>query len=499
MTGSVAAATQGLRRLVADSPAMTLLRADLLPVTAAVLGTILDNPPVTMDVAEFLERADDALDQLRDMGVDAPQTAQAYLTGWIGQGLLVRQSGQARLETVRLSSSALDALDFLRRLENPQSTVTSSRLATVTTLLERLARAANPSREDRIADLKAQRDAIDAEIARAEDGRFTVLDDDTARERLAEIVRLAGQIPADFTKVSADLELLNHDLRQQIISSTGTRGDVLDEVFAGVDLIERSDAGRTFTAFHDLLNHAEASAALDESVDEILDRPWARDLLVRDREFLRRLLGVLQDDAEEIRRVMTGLSRSLHRFVETHEYREYRRLAAMVATARAHLTSLTATHRPTASTGYHLPATSLAISTIAAWKLNNPDDSRTVAPVTEVPPGELDLAALREQVRASEIDFDELRRAMAATARQLSVFSLADVLERFPCHQGLASVVGLLVLAEGLRRGPGGCTRSRQTEALSWQTSSETVRAMTVPRYIISMVPPEWSSHVPAF
>ncbi|MDN6625007.1 MAG: DUF3375 domain-containing protein, partial [Acidipropionibacterium jensenii] len=68
-----------------------------------------------------------------------------------------------------------------------------------------------------------------------------------------------------------------------------------------------------------------------------------------------------------------------------------------------------------------------------------------------------------------------------------------------PCHQGLASVVGLLVLAEGLRRGPGGCTRSRQTEALSWQTSSETVRAMTVPRYIISMVPPEWSSHVPAF
>ncbi|MDN6021396.1 MAG: DUF3375 domain-containing protein, partial [Acidipropionibacterium jensenii] len=161
----MAAATQGLRRLVADSPAMSLLRADLLPVTAAVLGTILDNPPVTMDVAEFLERADDALDQLRDMGVDAPQTAQAYLTGWIGQGLLVRQSGQARLETVRLSSSALDALDFLRRLENPQSTVTSSRLATVTTLLERLARAANPSREDRIADLKAPRDAIDAEIA----------------------------------------------------------------------------------------------------------------------------------------------------------------------------------------------------------------------------------------------------------------------------------------------------------------------------------------------
>jgi hypothetical protein len=226
MAGSVTAAADSVRRLISDNAAMTLLRADLLPVSAAILGTILDNPPVTMDVAEFLERADDGLDQLRDIGVDAPQAAQAYLTTWIGQGLIARQPGQGRMETVRLSPAALDAMDFLRRLEHPQSTVTSSRLATVTGLLRRLARSTDPSQEARLADLRSRRDALDAEIARVEAGHIDVLDDTAARQDLAEILRLAGQIPADFTKVSTDLERLNHDLRQQIIVSTGSRGDV---------------------------------------------------------------------------------------------------------------------------------------------------------------------------------------------------------------------------------------------------------------------------------
>lgn len=154
MAGSVTAVAHSARRLISDNAAMTLLRADLLPVSAAILGTILDNPPVTMDVAEFLKRDDDGLDQLRDIGVDAPQAAQSYLTTWIGQGLVARQPDRGRMETVRLSPAALDAMGSLRRLEHPQSTVTSSRLATVTGLLRRLARSTDPSQEARLADLR---------------------------------------------------------------------------------------------------------------------------------------------------------------------------------------------------------------------------------------------------------------------------------------------------------------------------------------------------------
>lgn len=496
MAGSVTAAAESLHRLAASNPAISLLRADLMPVSASILGTLLDDPPVTMDVAEFLERCEDGLDQLRDLGVDAPQTAQEYMLAWIRQGLVVRSAGRGRSqETVRLSSAALDAMDFLRRLEHPQSTVTSSRLATVTGLLRDLARNTDSSRASRLADLQARRQALDDEIARVEAGRVDVLDDETARENLDEVLRLAGQIPADFAKVSAALEQLNHDLRTQIVAATGARGDVLDDVFAGVDLIQSSDAGRTFTAFHDLLTDVEATEALDESVDQILDRPWSAGLDRHDREFLRELLGVLQNDSQDVREVMTGFSRSLHRFVESHEYREQRRLAAELSTARARLASATERRRPTSPTGYRLPATSMAISSVAAWRLHNPDDNRTMTPLSEVTGGSLDLAALREQVRASEIDLDSLRRSMAATWRDTGVFTLADVLARHPADQGLASIIGLLVLAETLARGPGGCTRGESAETLHWTTSSGAPRSMSVPRYVISEIPKDWNRH----
>lgn len=497
MAGSVTAAAESLHRLAASNPAISLLRADLLPVSASILGTLLDDPPVTMDVAEFLERCEDGLDQLRDLGVDAPQTAQEYMLAWIRQGLVVRSPGRGRSqETVRLSSAALDAMDFLRRLEHPQSTVTSSRLATVTGLLRDLARATDPSKESRLADLRSRRDALDAEIAEVEaTDSPAVLDDQTARENLDEVLRLAGQIPADFAKVSAALEQLNHDLRTQIVAATGARGDVLDDVFAGVDLIQSSDAGRTFTAFHDLLTDVEATEALDESVDQILDRSWSAGLGRHDREFLRELLGVLQNDSQEVQEVMTGFSRSLHRFVESHEYREQRRLAAELSATRARLASATEHRRPTSPTGYELPATSMAISGVASWKLHNPDDNRTMTPLAEVTGGDLDLAALREQVRASEIDLDSLRRAMVRTWRDAGVFTLADVLARHPADQGLASIVGLLVLAETLARGPGGCTRGESAETLHWTTSSGAPRSMSVPRYVISEIPKGWNRH----
>jgi pyruvate formate lyase activating enzyme len=58
----------------------------------------------------------------------------------------------------------------------------------------------------------------------------------------------------------------------------GHRGDVLEQLFAGVDLIGNSEAGRTFTAFWRLLTDGEQSLALTESLDAVTHRDFARRL-----------------------------------------------------------------------------------------------------------------------------------------------------------------------------------------------------------------------------
>ncbi len=108
-----------------------------------------------------------------------------------------------------------------------------------------------------------------------------MLDDLLARERLAEILRLAGEVPGDFAKVADDLESLNGSLREQIINNDGSRGGVLEDVFSGVDLIENSEAGRTFNAFHELLLDRVLADRFDRAVEALLERPFTLDLCRR--------------------------------------------------------------------------------------------------------------------------------------------------------------------------------------------------------------------------
>lgn len=73
----------------------------------------------------------------------------------------------------------------------------------------------------------------------------------------------------------ARFEELNQDLRASIVNADAAQSAVLDDVFRGVDLIESSDQGRTFTAFSALIRDPERSATFDVDVADILDREFA--------------------------------------------------------------------------------------------------------------------------------------------------------------------------------------------------------------------------------
>jgi len=59
----------------------------------------------------------------------------------------------------------------------------------------------------------------------------------------------------------------------------------------------------------------------------------------------------------------------------------------------------------------------------------------------------IDTEALFESVRASEIDFEELRSHITGSVDKRGQATIGDVLQDYPATQGLASVVGLLYFA----------------------------------------------------
>ena len=78
-----------------------------------------------------------------------------------------------------------------------------------------------------------------------------------------------GLAALDFHSVRDEFRQLNHRLREQIMENDGPRSEVLEQLFAGVDLISRSDAGRTFKAFWNLLLDSERSMDLDQALDDV--------------------------------------------------------------------------------------------------------------------------------------------------------------------------------------------------------------------------------------
>nr|WP_317696408.1 DUF3375 family protein [Aeromicrobium sp. REDSEA-S32_B7] len=297
------------RRLVDEHAALRLLRADLAPVIAGILAERLGAPGMRMPTEELHAAVEADLEELR-LHEELKQNARAYCDDWRNAGFLVRRTDRdSRGETYELSAAAHLALRMFSQLETPRTTITESRLVGLAAAIRQLARDTDPDGTRRLEVLLTERDRIDAEITAVRGGEVTTLDDRRAAERLADILLQAEHLPGDFAGVRARFESLNQDLRASILDADERHGSVLDDVFRGVDLIEASDEGRTFTAFAALIRDPERSAALDTDLAALLERDFARAIDPGARRALRTLVRDLKHGSRDVHQVPTSSCR----------------------------------------------------------------------------------------------------------------------------------------------------------------------------------------------
>ena len=270
------------------------------------------------------------------------------------------------------------------------------------------------------------------------------------------------------------------DLRERIVSLDSSRGEVLDDVFRGVDRIESSEAGRSFLGFHELLMDPESSARLDDDLETVLDRDFTARLPDADLRFLRRWRSTLAQESASVRRTMTGLSRSLNRFVRSRAFEEHRRLGAELAEAQRLAARLAAHTAPQTQLGIDLALTSVPMASIGSWRMRNPADTAVSEEIHGHEAARLDLEEVRRIVRASEIDLAELVDSVEAVLAERGAATVGEVLADRPATQGLASVVGLLLLAR--RRGQ----EVAGDEAVAWTTSGGRERSARIPRFLFT-------------
>ncbi len=437
-----------LRRLFEDDAALRLLRMDHAAATLALLGEHLGGDERRLAAEELYERVDADMEQLRATGWDLKGSARGYVAQWRNAGFLIRRSSdESRGETYELSSAALRAMRFVNDLEAPKQSATESRLTSLATQLRQLAIDTDPQSQRRLERLEEQRAQIDAQIEAVRAGQDVPLADDRAIERIQDLLDQAAVVPDDFARIRAEFESLNIVLREKIVDSDAAQRTVLDDIFRGVDLIAESDAGRTFTAFTDLVLDPALGAAFEDDVDRVLERDFSRQLTAPQRRLLRQFIMTLKARTAEIQDVTTVFARGLRRYVQSQDYQRDRILGRLIREARQQALTATDAVKPYQRIGVDLALTGVTLASAAVVHLHDPSEFDASAPVLVNETGTADREELRALTRLTEIDFDELTANINAVLEELATATVGEILTRFPATQGVASIVGLLSLA----------------------------------------------------
>jgi hypothetical protein len=460
-----------------NQPLWRLLASDNGPVVIGLLQSHLYENERNLPASILHERVGRDLETLRTQGEDFPQTAQAYISSWLSDGYLERRfPAGASEEVYELSTATVEAIRFLAGIDQGHSAATESRLALVIQALVKLADDTDTDKLRRIDRLQSEQARIAREIEAIEKGQMRVLPHASALERTREIISLADELTGDFRRVRDQFEQLNRSLRERLVDNESSRGEVLDSLFAGIDLISESDAGRTFSAFWRLLTDPEQTATLEQALENVMSRDFTAQLDSNERRFLLRMTRKLLEQGGAVHDVLQTFARSLKQFVQSREYLEQRRLNQLLKDAERSALALKDEVRVTDSLRYYLELTSSRIRSLSQWVLHDPSLQALPEGMCDGEAPNIDLESIGVLVAQSEIDFRTLKAHVRDVLGILSQASIHDVLEQYPAEQGLGSIVGLIAL--GSRHG----FRSENQEIVSWVGSDDQKRSAQIPK-----------------
>ena len=428
-------------------PAWRLLASPHAPLVVGLLHRVFVVPNLrVMSEADLAAALEDELFSLREqLGAEAyPKPAAEYLTDWASpdKGWLRKfykpGTDEAQFD---LTPATEKAIAWLTSLTERPFVGTESRLLTLFALLEQIGAGTEADPIKRAADLRAKRDAIDAEIARVLAGDVPLLDDTAVKDRFQQFQQLARELLADFREVEHNFRLLDRKVREKIALWQGSKGALLDQVMGERDAIADSDQGRSFRAFWDFLMSSRRQQELSERLDQVLALPAVAALAPEPRT--RRVHHDWLEAGEHTQRTVAQLSQQLRRFLDDRAFLDNRRILDLLRGIEG--SALAVRDAPPSGVVMHADAIGAQIDLPLERPLFAPAiRARLDAMVLPADAQDIDTARLFEQI---VVDKARLRGNVQQALRQRAQITLRELLGARPLQHGLAELVAYLELA----------------------------------------------------
>ncbi len=409
---------------------------------------ISDNTRI-ISQADLVETLEDELFTLREtLGDNAfPKSAREYLNDWAAQekGWLRKFYRQNSDEAFfDLTPATEKTITWLESLTERSFVGTESRLLMLFDLLKQLTEGSTGNPELRLQELHKRRAEIDAEIARVEQGNISLLDDTGLKDRFMQFSQQARELLSDFREVEYNFRQLDRNVREQIATWDGKKGDLLEDIMGERDAIADSDQGSSFRAFWDFLMSQRRQEEFTQMLEQVLSLPAINELNPDKRT--RRIHFDWLDAGEHTQRTVAQLSQQLRRFLDDQAWLENRRIMDILhgiesktLKSRNELFSM-----PMTDTFTSIADTKAGIELPMERPLYNPP-LKIKMPNIKLEQGDesLDSSALYNQV---VIDKTALAGHIRQSLQDKSQITLTELCHSRPLTQGLAELVAYLEL-----------------------------------------------------
>jgi hypothetical protein len=468
------------------SPAWRLLRADNSPLVLSFLYRVfVEGNAGSIAATELASRLDDELYALNERIADEgpprfPKPARAYLDDWASPeaGWLRKFYPRDSDEPYFDATPAVEkALQWVQALGERFFVGTESRLNTVFLLLRQIVHGTDADPDSRVAQLMAQRRAIDDEIARVQAGDFELLDASAVRDRYQQLSVTARELLADFREVEENFRRLDRQLREKIAGWQGGKGELLDDVLGSRESISGSDEGRSFQAFYDFL----LSQSRQDELTGLLDAVHQLEAITHADPRLGHIHYDWLDAAGRTQGTVRLLSEQLRRFLDDQVWFENRRVMDVLRSIEGHALALreersvpVTTEIDSASPVIRLPMERPLYSPVRKARI----DSDAVADADE----ETDPTVLFDQVY---VDREVLREGVRRALRHVAQVGLADLIADRPLERGLAELVTYISLQDDVFRV---VFDEAHREQVSWQDPDGQLRQATLPRVTFARI-----------
>lgn len=433
-----------------EHPAVRLLRSPNCALTLTFLHRAFkEHHAIAVPESHLRARLENFLDEARSHRPGAyPQNAAEYLAAWCGsEQLLLKKlySDEADEPVFELTAAAERAMQWLEDLQARPFVGAESRLELIFRQLEDIALFSTPDTERRIAALRSQQAALQAQIDSIA-GATSVETYSAVQltERFANALELARGLAGDFRQLEDNFREVATSLAEEQTKPGTTKGKIVGRLLDTHAALKDSPQGQSFYAFWNLLSSPERQDRWRELI-KLVYRTDAIDAGVRDNRLLERLPSRLLVEGERVVRSNERMAATLRRALETAATGEDKRLRDLVKEIQM-LALATRATPPGDNDFFELAGAPNVFASFgrAFWQ---PEAAGRFDGALTFGEGTLDWEMVDRFRSLVDLNVTRLRERVSACLLAADSVLLSNVLERYPPRDGILEVVGYLVVA----------------------------------------------------